>query len=298
MKPIQLTILFITTFLTTISAQHSSETLLWGGIGSTTLASQCNNGLTNGGVGMGVGIAYQYNLNDQWGVLLGAEYQQYSGSVLTEYSESINYTTAGSIKGNYLPENADDLQYKACFDQLQESQKAHYINIPLLVRYTFSNTTPVYIAGGIKLGIPVGSHATVTADTLTTSGYFSYDNNTYIDLPEYGFGTYVDYTNSSEIELGLNLIFSCELGYRWSLSETIGLYGAIYGDWGIINYIGQDNSDHTLLTYNPEEPSVPSYHSMLSISHSNEGSLSTPLTTPCHTFSGGIKVSISFGQKR
>jgi hypothetical protein len=86
-------------------------------------------------------------------------------------------------------EAGDDFTFNYSLRGYSEKQNAVLLTVPLMVKYSLplgSGATTYYASGGLKFGIPVSAKASISPGTVTTSGYYSFEDGTYTDLPQYG----------------------------------------------------------------------------------------------------------------
>jgi hypothetical protein len=253
-----------------IAVAQSHEFSIHAGGGMSSLSYKFAAGKTEGGIGGGAGVGYTCNINDNFGIATGLGFALY-GAKITSDAFSDQYDTQDlrftySIAGGY-----------------EEKQSATLLTIPVMAQYRapFGNgSMSFYAAGGVKLGLPLSAKATITSNTAT-SGYYSYENQTYENLPQHGFVNEMEGDMiKTDIDLGLATILSLEAGLHFSLSETTGLYTGLFFDYGLNNI--QKSSDKHIIEY---QPSQFRYKSVLN----------TGMVDKINLTSVGIKIKIAFG---
>jgi hypothetical protein len=135
----------------------------------------------------------------------------------------------------------------------------------------------------VKLGIPVNATASINAKTVTTSGYYAFEDGTYEDLPQYGFvnghkGEQLNYS----VKLNIAALLALETGMRFRVGYQKHLMTSVYLDYSLNNM--QKIKDRHVLEYQPSHPSMFVYNSIINTSLLDKVSL----------MSLGVKVGLSF----
>ncbi len=220
----------------------------------------------NFGWNAGLGLALHFD--EHWGLVSGAEVAYYKGSVAVERLISAQYIEEYNLIQNYTPltlsQEGPGMIYNR-LDNFTEQQQMLYLQIPLMLKFMApfgaAKAHNFYIAAGGKLGIGLSGTFDQKADVVrflyhdrygtqtANSGWVLLDhlnnNDTYyyvenIDViknagptaPE-KYSPAWDY--KGKMQLGLNAMASVELGFRWRLSDALGLYTGIYADYGLLN---------------------------------------------------------------
>jgi hypothetical protein len=280
------------------------ELAFYEGAGYSTLT-----GLANGGFGNNVGLAYVCNfVPNAWAILLGAEFGIYN----TKYKNE-HITKSYSLDRVEITELdiADDLMYVVDMNGVNETSRVFMINVPIMLRYTFStaffgsatgkggyqfgspDVHTFYVAAGVKLGVfAPHSKYTSTYDKAYVSmmNYATgqqHGGEGYEDEPLYSLKTYSNEKENGKFSLNTSVMLSFEFGYVLPLMkllytkpvhEKIKFYAGIYFDYGL-------NRLATLkpapLMYNYDVTNKPDF-------------VSATATNPMHNMTIGLKVTASF----
>jgi hypothetical protein len=266
MKNIYILICFLLT--SSILTGQSHEFSIYGAGGMSNLGYKFDGGKGSGGTGFGAGVGYTYNISDNFGITTGAGFASYSGKATSE-----------TLSGQYVPDNADG-NFSYSIAGYEEKQSATMVVIPLMLQYNTDGSTSFVAAGGLKFGLPVSAKTTITSGVLTTSGHYSYEDQTYSNLPQHSFVTGQSIADiKSDTKFGLATMLSLEAGLRFSLSEKTGLYAGLFLDYGL-NSI-QKSGDKHVVEYQASNPQF-KYNSVLN----------TGMVDKVNLFSIGLKVAI------
>ncbi|MBO7397151.1 MAG: OmpA family protein [Bacteroidales bacterium] len=225
----------------------------------------------NFGWNAGIGLAWHFHPN--LGLLTGAELSFYKGSVNVEQLTSAQYieqfrnpdytgTTAYTMAGPAIIFNR--------LYNFTETQKLMYLQIPVMLKFMIplgaQKANHLYLAAGAKLGIGLSGKFHQNADHVyfmyqdglnypthtANSGWVLTDNLDHDNVFFYGedrealrnavMGQNPDAAKISPkwdyegaMKLGINVLASVELGFRWRLSDALGLYTGAFLDYGLLN---------------------------------------------------------------
>ena len=197
--------------------------------GYSSFLYQTNIGERGGMAGTSVALKYQYNINWNWSVGIGGEFKMYQSSTRFDtYTDSYQAFANSLISGK-----ADEMTFSYAYKNLEERQRALYINIPIYAQYKFDNG--LYIRAGAKVGFPIKSGSEIYFAELSTKGYFPLENVTYTNLPQHGFGTFYNTEVDKSYKMALNAALCAELGWAWDWNEQYVLYLGIHGEYGLSN---------------------------------------------------------------
>ena len=176
--------------------------------------------------GTSAAIKYQYNIDWNWSVGIGGELKLYQSSLrFDSYSDSYQTEANSLVSGN-----ADVMTFSYAYKNLEERQRALYVNVPIYAQYKFDSG--FYIRAGAKFGVPVKARSEIYFEELTTKGYFPLENITYSNLPQHGFGTYYNTEVDKKYKMEFNTSLCAELGWTWEWSEQYVLYLGLHGEYG------------------------------------------------------------------
>ncbi len=219
--------------------RHNITLELTGGI--SPFSYQTNIGDRKGMVGTSTAIKYNYNIDWNWSVGFGAELKMYQASTRFDTFSDYYQTAANSL----ISGKADQMLFSYTYKNLEEQQRALYVNVPIFAQYRFNNG--IYVRLGAKIGVPVHSKSQIYFEELKTAGYFALENITYTNLPQHGFGTYYDTEVEEEYDMRLNTSLCAELGWTWDWNEQYMLYLGVHGEYGFGNLYKRNTLSPQLL---------------------------------------------------
>ena len=249
--------LFITLGLFAISAfsqqqQNRHEFSVWAGGGMNSLRStDLAVGENSLGFGMLGGIGYNYFFNYNWSIGSGVEFSWLNGGL--KYNNGVlnaNYHTTDGAPAGSLGFGDFKLTYNNA-SAYEESLRAFYINIPLMVKYQFDvwKEHKFYAAAGMKFGIvSFGGNFEGTGGDFRIQEHLA-DMDT--PLPAHGISlASVD----GDVDFKFNYILSAEAGMKWKFDNEWSLYTGVYFDYGLTNIRPDlnsvDDNQDQLVQYN------------------------------------------------
>jgi hypothetical protein len=256
--------------------KHEFSIYASGGI--SRLSYKFDAGTVSGGFGGGGGVGYTFNINPKFGIATGIGISMYGSKAASD-----------GFSGQYATlDDGDELRFSYIIAPgYEETQTATLLTIPVMAQYSVplgGGSTSFYAAGGLKLGLPISAKKLITSIN-TSSGHYSYEDQTYDNLPQHGFIREVGGSKmKSDIDLGFAAMLSLEAGVRFSLSGKTGLYAGLFFDYGL-NSIQKSNDKH-IVGYQSSSPSQLEYNSILN----------TEMVDKINLTSVGIKVKIAFGK--
>lgn len=197
--------------------------------GLSTFAYDTNFGDRGGMAGTSAAVKYQYNIDWNWSVGIGGEIKMYQSATRFDAFSDFYQTEANSL----ISGKADKMIFSYAYKNLEERQRALYINLPVYAQYRFDNG--IYLRLGAKVGLPVKSGSEIYYEQLTTKGYFPLENVTYTNLPQHGFGIYNNREIDKAYSMQMNASLCAELGWTWEWSEQYVLYLGLHGEYGFTN---------------------------------------------------------------
>lgn len=225
-------------FVSSVSAQQKHELSAYGAVNFASLKTKITNVVdidNKNKMGGAIGIGYSYSITPSVAILSGVEFAVYN----VEFK-------AKNIAGSYDTSDSEDdavlLQYT--MDQYKETAKASYLNIPLMVQYTYSISPKVgvYAAGGAKIGFAVnGSFKNSYSDLKTIATYTQWGHGTSFptidDLPEQGFGEFANGKSDGDISFKMLYSATVEAGLKCAINEKYSLYAGAYFDYAMNNVL-------------------------------------------------------------
>lgn len=211
-----------------IHAQSEYSVYVGGGI--TSLKAKINeNSYTNKGkTGSIIGIGYSYNISSKLALATGIEYSSYSSDLRSLRSS----TSIFKLDDEEMP-----IQYKEELKGLVREQKASYMQVPFMIRYTHMDYANIglYFSAGLKIGFLTSKSSRQTIDNVTSSAYYEDLDWTLDDDPQRGFGDLGSRSSKDDMKLKTLCLLSGEVGFKIPLSNKISLYPGFYFDYGLNN---------------------------------------------------------------
>lgn len=219
--------------------------------------------------GWNAGLGITYHFTPRLGLVTGAEVAFYKSSVAVERLFSAQYIEKYSMSNWSMPGEEGPGSIYNRLDNFRETQQMYYLQVPLMLKYMIplgkKKAQNFYIAAGGKFGLGLSGSYHQQADLVrfiyhdrfgtqtTNTGWVLLsrlnNNDTYYyyaskDIVNNAYGgapiSAADKLNpawdyKAKMQLGINVMASVELGFRWALAEGLGLYTGIYADYGLIN---------------------------------------------------------------
>ena len=242
-------------------AQNRHEVSFFGGGGLSTLSYSPKEGKQKDNFGYSVGVDYNFYFSSNFSIK--------SGLSLSDYNSKLEMN---SLSDKYLTQDIGgepfELQYQV--DNYEEKQNMMSLNIPIMLQYEQGSKTKFYVAGGVKIGIPVKSESEISSAKIKALGYFPQWSETPIDEPEFmGFGNFNSLKSTYDLDFSLAVMLSLEAGVKWQLSDKLSLYTGVYCDFGV-NDINKENNKNWLI-YNKDYPTNYVFNSALASSINKNG---------------------------
>jgi len=244
-------------------------------------------GSSNTRFGAGIGLQYSYYLNTNWSISGALEYQEYRNKVLLN-----NFTDQYSL----TDAEGDNIIFRSSVSLYREWQSVGMLNIPLKIQWeTQGESTRLFAATGVQLGLPAYTTYTGTAYNLKTAGYFP-QWNTELTSPLFmGFGDWGGKQQSEKNKLKLKPSYSLlfEIGMKHPMCNMQNLYVSAYMELGLNDIRKNSNSDQPLINYNVNNPTQLGYASVLNSSMQSSGLTYVGKVT---TQGFGLKMRYAFGR--
>jgi hypothetical protein len=232
----------------------------------------------------GGGVAYTFFFHPKWGITTGAEIAFFNA---TARSEKMDESTAETYSYNGVTE---PMTFNSTMEDYEETQRATYIHIPLLLQFQTAGRHKLYMAAGAKVGFAFSGEYETSAANLTTNGYLPTSAQTFTNMPNHGFTTVQNLTYTGTVDFGLDVSLAAEMGTRWAMGKHIALYTGVYLDYGLLN-VAQKTTTTGLVDYRPTTPSEFAYSSVLVAQQPSTGAAYVDKVS---LFSAGIKMRLTF----
>jgi hypothetical protein len=217
-------------------------------------------------VGAGMGLGYTYNINEAFGVSTGLEYSNYGAKA-----------SYPRITGEYAATDYNGANFTLRYEarNFTEKHSVDMLLIPFTAQYKTGETVKYFVAGGFKVGFPIGTKAKLSQN-LTTRGHYQYEDIVYEDLPQHNFFTNQPVSGKGKPKIGVAALLSIETGMRFTIDYKMYVYAGFFFDYGFTNV--KTTSNRHIVDYNGEI----TYGSVLN----------TSLVNKIHLMNLGIKVRL------
>jgi hypothetical protein len=220
------------------------------------------------GFGFGGGLGYSFAISPSWKAGTAIELAMYNNKV-----------SFGTLSGGYEHGTGEDKsQFSYSLKDYEENQKITMLSVPVTLQYQTGDSIKFCLTGGLKFILPVTAQANINPGTVSASGKYEHEGQTYTDLPQHGFpeGTQLP-AAKSDIDLGFSAAATLEAGVLIRI-----FYAGIYMDYGLNNM--QKTKNKQPLEYKDSEASMLAHNSILN----------TGLVDKINLFSVGLKIKIQF----
>lgn len=271
------------------------EITVQGGLGLSGLKYSLDNGDTKQKFGGSVGVGYNYFFTKNVGLLTGVEL-----SFLSSEGSFASLSDAyAAIDGDVEPFN-----FSYTVRNYEERQRAMYLNIPVMGQYQMPviGSHQVYVALGVKIGIPLSAKYKTNGASLATSGFYpQYDANDPINIDQAvsaGFGNFTSNPVDESIDLKVAFMLAAELGMKWYLNESVSLYTGAYLDYGL-NDVSKKH-DKEFMIYDALNPTRYVNNSLLEARYTPNGigTHTVDMVDKIVPLSIGVKLRLAFKTSR
>jgi outer membrane protein OmpA-like peptidoglycan-associated protein len=274
-------------FYVVAAAQSGHELSVYGGGGLSTLRYQPIIGSSALGMGGQLGLGYAYHFSEHWDVATGV------GVTFLRASAGVNDLEL--ITAGLRDRDGDLFDLYTTLSGHNEVQQATYFNVPLQLRFS---TGRFYARAGVSVGVPLAASYRTTSFSAVNRGYYTDMGSWGASQNEaLGFGTYPSTTSSGALDLKVSVSASLEAGLRWMLAEKWRLYTGLYVDYGL-NNINGGAAVQPFVSYNPQQPAVPSVNSVLASTSQTASVNSRRLVDKIAPLAVGVKVGLAFACSR
>ncbi|MDG2431173.1 outer membrane beta-barrel protein [Flavobacterium sp.] len=217
--------------------------------GIANLQSDVKGTVAGNRLGGALKVGYIYGLTNHIGIGAGAE--------IAQYRQEVSFGRANAILTNFeVDQTGSAFGYNVSSANYNEKQTLTAVQIPLFLQYKTTINTGVdfNFRAGVKYFLPLSYKIEASAASVTGTGYYPDVNLTIDNLPEFGFGTQLNYAASGEYKTKGVLMSTFELGFTFKLSEKKALYTAMFLDSSYGSILDQKQNE-SYIGYNPSSVS-------------------------------------------
>jgi len=239
-----------------VSGQTNHEFSIHGGGGLSSLNYKLSSGKCSNLFGGDFGLGYTCIFNDVVALHFGIDFDFYNAKAKLDGVQIIT--------SNLKDSENDRFDMCTTLNNYTETQKAMFLNIPVMLQLQTKGKHKAFARAGIKIGIPLNCKYNVTDATLTNEAYYT-ALGTWLPVPEFaGFGIFPNQNFDGKLKLNVTAMIALEAGAKWKLGEMLALYTGIYFDYGLNNslkksnkpFINYSNSYPATFTANSALPSL------------------------------------------
>jgi hypothetical protein len=241
---------------------------IYGSAGMSGLKYKSDGGAQSSGFGFGFGGGYSIGLGTSWKIGTAVE--------LSTYNSKVSFST---LSERYEEGTGEDkLRFSYSLDNYEEKQNVTMLSVPLTAQYQTKGAVQFCLSGGLKFGLPISAKATINPGTVSASGEYEYEGQTYSNLPQHGFpeGTKLP-EKKNDIDLGFSTAVTFETGLLLKK-----FYAGVYLDYGLNNM--QKTKNRHPLEYPTSSSSTLVHNSILN----------TAFVDKINLYSVGMKLKIRF----
>jgi outer membrane protein OmpA-like peptidoglycan-associated protein len=159
--------------------------------------------------------------------------ENFGFSVGAEYSWRFRNISKKNVTGSYAPvldSEGDEFIFNYEFGRLEEEQKAHILQIPIMFRFKKS----FYYGGlGLTLGFARDIEAKGKYKDLATSGYYPEYDLTLTEPQFQGFGVFPDSQFNDRIKTKTVYMLAIENGIFKKLNDNLGIYATFLWNYSL-----------------------------------------------------------------
>ena len=224
------------------------------------------------------GLGYTLFFSDHFGIGTGVEIAQYQAKYKID-ELSLSRIAYDSYHGENFVLNTRISDYV-------EKQKMTSLQVPLMFQFQIGKPDKhnFYFALGGKGGVSLDAKAEGNNPKVQTSGYYPYEDYTYTNVPQRGFGSFEAKGQKSELDFKTSILASAEAGVKWRLKNNNALYTGLFLDHGFLKSITKRPAGNLVenSSGNPQEYTINS-------------ALNSGLVDKVIPVSGGLKIKLAFG---
>ncbi len=218
-----------------------------------------------GGFGGGIGIGYEYRLNN---------FYMHIGVDAMSLNSMTKFAPFDEKMWAFDTEN-DEMEYHYKFDSWEDKMYSAYVSLPLIFGF---NSKTFYAGAGLKIGVPVFGSNTQSSSYRTTGIYEEFIGE-FEDMPNHFYTGYLGAATDEKMKFKANFSVVAELGFNvWESKPKRRDKGknviklGLYAEYGMLNIAPKNDLSRNSYIINPENASqittVPLFNSKLSKDHS------------------------------
>lgn len=189
------------------------------------------------------GVNYTYFVSPKLAVETGVGLSTYTTNVMLPE----RYTDTA----NEVDSFGSGFQFITTAVKYTEAQKLYMATIPVRLRFEDAltpNGINIYASGGVKFMLPISQEANVSANSVTTTGYYPNNQLVIKDIPKHGFTTHNNVNTTVNMAYKLSLALSAELGVKLRL-ENYDFYFGGFLDYGLTDIRKNEGANSNVIAY-------------------------------------------------
>jgi len=264
-------VIIATTCSLCASAQAVHEFAISGGGGLSALNYKLSSGERISGFGGDFGVGYICIFEGQWGFHIGVEAGMYNAKTEIDHVEIVT--------GQLRDSDGDRFDLYTTLYDYTETQKAMFLNIPVMAQFQTIGKQKFYAKAGVKIGIPVNATYSGSGAELYNQAYYSEYKNWLTEPTSAGLGTFTNLKSEWKLKLGVAVTLAIETGVKWRLGAKAALYTGAWFDYGLNNIL----KDQPFVNYDKDAPAAFTTNSVL-----------PALTEKMNIMAAGVKLRLAF----
>ena len=175
-----------------------------------------------------------------------------TGLGLSNYSNKIMLPTKYNTTSNEVDSFGSGFEFRVTSDNYEEQQKLLLATIPLRFRFEGSlipNGLVFYSSLGVKYMLPVSQNVDVSANSVTTTGYYPNNNLLIENVSAHGFTTKEDVKTTVDSPYKPSFSLTAELGVKLQLERNYSFYVGGFLDYGLTDIRKNANTNDNVIVY-------------------------------------------------
>jgi len=223
------------------------ELSVYGSGGLSSFRYKLSTSDVRNGIGSNFGVGYTYFFDSKIGAHIGAG--------LGMYSKKVNVNDFKVVSSDLIDNEGDRFNMHSTLFGYDETQKAMFLNIPVMAIYEqYIGKRPVYAMGGFKTGIPLKGKYAATSTRLENASYYPEYDNWATTQKFAGNGVFDGKEFDGDLKLGVSVMLALEAGTKFNLYKDFSLYVGAFFDYGL-NSVLKDKH-RKFINYSALDPSA------------------------------------------
>lgn len=225
----------------------------WSSLGYTlSTTSDMLNARQSGAYSYTVHLGYGLFFSSNVGLGVGVDYTSFAASA--------------ALDGNMVWEGVTDTDgerydHYTLIDGWRDQQRVGYIEIPLTLYLLFPTESAVCFSGeiGVKYGLPINSSGYYSGSLTHYGEYFPWGLRLE-NMPNHGFYTESNFKGNNKLTFNSEVSLFLKAGVQVRLTDKLHFIAHIYGQYGVLNAIKQNDADKIDLGFRNDRQGMETAH--------------------------------------